>query len=135
MNARICILCAAILGAMGVAMGAYQSHGLGKMLLKTQNLDAEILAKRVAICGDGVRYQIYHALALLGIGAALFYHPNRMLSAAAVILLLGTVVFSGALYAIVFVNENRFGMVAPVGGVLLIMGWLTIAIAAMWSPP
>ena len=115
-------------------MGAYQSHGLDKMLLKTQDLAPELLLRRVATCGDGVRYQIYHALALLGIGAVLMHRPNRILSVAAVMLLLGAAVFSGALYAIVFANNSRFGMVAPLGGMLLIIGWFATFIAA-WRFP
>lgn len=131
MNGRFCILCAALLGATGVAMGAFQSHGLEKMLEGTQALDAETLARRLAVCGDGVRYQLYHAIAFLGIGSILLQRSNRLLTIAAGILLVGTVVFSGALYAIVFLNNSKFGMVAPIGGLLLILGWCMVAAGAL----
>jgi uncharacterized membrane protein YgdD (TMEM256/DUF423 family) len=72
-----------------------------------------------------VRYQFYHTLALLAIG--LLMEKNPALKTSAILILSGTVVFSGSLYTLALANRPIWGAVTPVGGLLLILGWLSLA--------
>jgi uncharacterized membrane protein YgdD (TMEM256/DUF423 family) len=125
----------AILGAIGVALGAYGAHGLEKQLA-TWSYAGEDLAKRLANHETAVRYQMWHALAIVLVGLALTIRPNGWWNASAVAFLFGTLVFSGFLYALVVVGPNLrwFGAIVPFGGVSLIAGWVLLAIGALKSP-
>ena len=99
----------ALLGASGVALGAFGVHGLRAVL------SPEFLA----IFETAVRYQLLHALLLVALGSRVRGWPP-------VALLVGTLVFSGSLYALVGTGIRLFGAVTPIGGVLLIAGWLGV---------
>lgn len=102
----------AVLAGLSVALGAFGAHALEPLLSEA----------RLATFETAVRYQAVQALGLLLV--SVFPRPVR---GAAPWLLAGTVFFSGSLYLIVALDLPAFGAVAPVGGVLLIVGW---AIAA-----
>ena len=117
---KLFIQSGAILGALGVLIGAFGAHALKPMLEATGRSDTFETA---------VKYQFYHALALVLVGilmqnstpiAAKFY------GWAGYAFLVGTIVFSGALYTICFTGIKAFGAVAPIGGVALIVGWLLL---------
>ena len=121
MSARLLIQLAAILGGLGVAIGAFGAHALRPMLEASHRFDTFETA---------VRYQFYHALALLGIGVLWTLRPElRSLGTAGGLWLGGVVLFSGSLYLLCFTGITKLGAVAPVGGLLLIGGWLSLLLA------
>jgi uncharacterized membrane protein YgdD (TMEM256/DUF423 family) len=79
-----------------------------------------------------VRYQLYHALALLAVGATAGRLPGGALAIAGWLFVAGTVVFSGSLYVLVLSGQRWLGAVTPLGGLALLAGWLVLAWAA-WS--
>lgn len=105
---------AALLAALGVGLGAFGAHALKNML------PADLLA----IFETGVRYQMYHALALVALGAA------RFQSKGIVLLFVGTLIFSGSLYLLALTDVRVLGAITPIGGVLQIAGWVWIALDA-----
>lgn len=121
MTARLLLQLAALLGGLGVAIGAFGAHALRDILVKAGRLDTFETA---------VRYHFYHVLALVAIGALWTARPElRALSSTAWLWLGGILVFSGSLYALCFTGITKLGAVAPVGGLLLLAGWLSLALA------
>jgi uncharacterized membrane protein YgdD (TMEM256/DUF423 family) len=98
----------ALLAFLGVALGAFGAHAL----------DGLLSPDRLETYGTAVRYQMFHALGLLALGAL----PERA-QRAAPWLFWGSVIFSASLYALVFSGVSVLGAVAPVGGVLQLVGW------------
>lgn len=131
---RLCLVAAGLLGATAIALGAFHAHGMAKML-EDAGLSGELLARRLDNIETGVRYQVLHALALLGIAALLQERPSRLLGWIAAGFVLGTLLFSGSLYAIVFTGQTWFGMVAPFGGLTLIVSWAAVAFANVKRAP
>jgi uncharacterized membrane protein YgdD (TMEM256/DUF423 family) len=114
---------AAVWGAVGVALGAFGAHALDGMLRP----------ERLATFETAVRYQLIHALAA-GLAASLGARvPGAALAGS--LLLGGSAVFSGSLYALVALDVGAFGAIAPVGGVAMIAGWLTLAWGAWRTRP
>lgn len=124
----------AILGALGVALGAYGAHGLEKQLA-SWGYASEDLAKRLANHETAVRYQMWHALAIVLVGVALMGRSTVWWQAAAWALLIGVLIFSGPLYALVVTGPNWrwLGAVVPIGGLSLIVGWVLLAVGALRS--
>jgi uncharacterized membrane protein YgdD (TMEM256/DUF423 family) len=98
----------AVLALLAVAFGAFGAHALKEI----------VTPERLQTFETGVRYQMYHALALL-IMSVLPLKNNR----AAWFLLIGTIIFSGSLYLLVLSGVGIFGAITPLGGVLQIIGW------------
>jgi uncharacterized membrane protein YgdD (TMEM256/DUF423 family) len=121
----------AVLGAIGVALGAYGAHGLEKQLAAWGYAGDE-LAKRLANHETAVRYQMWHALAIALVGVALLSRPAPLWNAAAGLMLAGVLIFSGCLYGLVLTGPNFrwLGAVVPIGGVSLIIGWVLLAVGA-----
>ena len=119
---------AAGLGAFGVFLGSFGAHLLPVVLNARGLPDAE-LADLLDIFETGVRYQMYHALAMLGAGLLRLHQDNRWASASALTFLVGIVVFSGFLYAIALTGLRIFGAIVPLGGIALIVGWILLAVA------
>lgn len=122
----------AVLGAIGVALGAYGAHGLEKQLV-AWGYEGDALAKRLANHETAVRYQMWHALAIVLIGVAMLSRPTPLWNASAGLLLAGVLIFSGCLYALVLTGPSFrwLGAVVPIGGVSLILGWSLLAIGAL----
>lgn len=108
----------AVLGGLAVGLGAFAAHGMKAHYEPAQLVTFE----------TGVRYQMYHALALLGCGVLGF--GGRRTGAAAICFLLGVLLFSGSLYALVWTDSKWLGAVTPFGGVLFLVGWLLLAVRA-----
>lgn len=104
----------ALLAALGVAIGAFAAHAL-----KTR-LDPQMLAN----VETAVRYQMYAALALLALGT----QPWQ--TRAPLPLLLGALIFSGSLYLMAATGLKWLGAITPIGGVLLIAGFVLAALDA-----
>ncbi len=99
-----------------VALGAFGAHGL------RQILPAEMLA----VYETGVRYHMVHALALIAAGLAGLrggQADRRLLSAAAWAFGIGTLLFSGSLYALAATGLGWLGAVTPAGGLAFLAGW------------
>lgn len=114
---------AAFLGAITVALGAFGAHGLKKMAAP------EI----VASFETGVRYQFYHIIALLFVGIIYEKFPRKLLRWSGFFFLAGMLLFSGSIYLLTFlkatdkVGLEGIGMITPIGGILLIVGWMLLA--------
>ena len=123
----------AILGAIGVAFGAFGAHWLPGILEKLGYINE--VARRTANHETAVRYQMWHALAIVLVGVMLTTRPNSWLVASGWAFLVGVLLFSGMLYALVLTGPNFrwLGAVVPIGGLSLIVGWLLLAIGALRS--
>ncbi|MFG6667800.1 DUF423 domain-containing protein [Halomonas sp. HNIBRBA4712] len=114
----------ALSGASMVALGAYAAHGL----------PARASSEMVSAVETGVRYQAWHTLAML---AVLVWRAQRPRSGQRLVLslwLLGTLAFSGSLYAMALGGMN-LGIVTPIGGVALIGGWLSLLLVTLIARP
>jgi uncharacterized membrane protein YgdD (TMEM256/DUF423 family) len=98
----------ALLAALGVALGAFGSHGL------RGTLSAEALGW----WNIAVQYQMWSALGLVALGAS-----TRRLGLAAALIGIGALIFSGSLYALALTGARWLGMVTPLGGLAMITGW------------
>lgn len=114
----------AIIGSLSaflaVSAGAFGAHFL-KQRLSTESL---------AIFETAVRYQMYHALALIFVAYAMYTFYSSWLLSAACCFALGSLLFSGSLYMLVFSGVKSWGMVTPVGGLFFLVGWLTLCVAS-----
>lgn len=118
---RTFFILAAIFGGLGVALGAFGAHALRDRL--TPDL--------IATFETGVRYQVYHALALFGVVLAMSRWPQSNLAAwAGWLFVAGIVIFSGSLYTLALSGQRWWGAVTPIGGVAFISGWLCLMLVA-----
>ena len=117
---RTFLIFGGLLGSLAVAAGAFGSH-----ILK-ENLSVELFA----IFEVAARYHMYHALALLGTAWASTQWPGPWTTAAGYCFLIGSTLFSGSLYLLSLSDTRWLGAITPLGGVILIAGWLCLAIAA-----
>ena len=122
---RKILIYAAICGALGVLLGALGAHGLDG-ILEARGDSPEHIVKRLDQFDVGVRYHLVHSLALLAL-AALPFGPPRNRRRVAHLFLLGLVLFSGSLYALVLSDIGKFGMITPLGGLVWIAAWLSLA--------
>ena len=119
---RTFVVAGALSALVAVALGAFGAHGLRGRLAPDMLNVFEI----------GVRYQIYHALALLVCGWAATRWPGGSVASAGWLFVAGTIVFSGSLYALALTGHRWLGAITPLGGVAFLIGWLALAWAA-WS--
>jgi uncharacterized membrane protein YgdD (TMEM256/DUF423 family) len=123
MNQKITLLAGAILGMLGVGLGAFGAHALKNLLTQNGRVETFELA---------VRYQFYHTLAILIVGILMDKFSGSAIQWTPLLMLLGVILFSGSLYAYSLTNIKGFAMVTPIGGLFLLGGWamLVYAIAA-----
>ena len=107
---------------MAIGMGAFAAHGLG-IRLEASGLSPDRLAERLATFETAARYQLAIAVVLLFLAprtnVAIFRRSFGMFLA-------GTVIFSGSLYLLVLLDQSWLGAVTPIGGLLLILAWLSL---------
>jgi len=116
------IALAAINGFIAVGLGAFAAHGL------KSRLPEDLLA----IFQTGVQYQMYHALALFGVGLlAMQLSDSTLLRASGWLFLIGIVIFSGSLYILSLSGIRWLGAITPIGGVAFLTGWALLAIAML----
>lgn len=132
MSPKAWVICGAVLGGLSVALGAFGAHGL-LGALESQGLSAADLARRLENWETAARYHMYHALALIAVGWIASRSGGAWSSVAGWCFIVGTAIFSGCLYALVLSGVRVLGAIVPIGGVLLIVGWLSLAIAAAKS--
>lgn len=118
---RVFFAIASILGALSVAGGAFGAHALKGQLTEAALGSFE----------TGVRYQMYHALALLVVALLAKQSPTvGLLNAAGWCFVAGIVLFSGSLYGLSLAGIKALGPVTPLGGAAFIAGWICLAIAS-----
>lgn len=121
MAGRYWMVCGAVLAAVGVGLGAIGAHVLKEKLSADQLVTYE----------TGVRYHLFHALALIVIGLIIERHTSSLLTASAVLMLVGIVLFSGGIYAWLATAIKPFVHIVPIGGLALIVGWLLLAVGLL----
>ncbi|HEX9733829.1 MAG TPA: DUF423 domain-containing protein [Thermoanaerobaculia bacterium] len=114
------IAAGALCCALSIAAGAFGAHGL------RSRLDADALA----LWETAARYLMYAGLGAALVGLAALHQARRGLDAAAVMLLAGGLVFSGTVAALALGGPRWLGAVTPLGGLLLILGFVVFALAA-----
>ena len=115
-SARTLRIAGALLLAVGTVIGAFGAHAL----------KSSLPADRYEVLQTAVHYQFVNALGLLLVGIAA-ERVTPLLRTAGTLLLAGVLLFSGSLYLILAGAPAGVGMVTPLGGVLLIVGWLLAA--------
>lgn len=126
---RQIILFASLCGASGVALGALGAHGL-ESFLTDREYGPELVEKRLQQFDTGVRYHLIHAVALLGLAGWSTDESNggnsKIKRWVGRLFVVGILLFSGSLYALVLSNQTKFGMITPIGGLSWIVGWLCL---------
>lgn len=117
MNSGMTLRLGALFAGLAVAIGAFAAHAL------QQRLDADAL-QTIEI---GVRYQMYHGLAL--VLCAALAERGRRVRAAASCFVAGIVLFSGSLYGLALGEIAWLGPVTPVGGVAFLAGWVLLVLS------
>ena len=117
---RVFFALGCVSGFLAVGLGAFGAHAL------KARLSPELLATFEV----GVRYQMYHALALLAVGWAATRWPGTAANASGWLFVAGTVIFSGSLYALSLTGLRWLGAITPIGGAAFLAGWLCLAWAA-----
>jgi len=124
MTHRIALIWAGLLGATGVLLGAFGAHAMHGLLTA---------AGMGEVWETAVRYQLLHAVALLGLSAWMRAGsgvPVGRAAWAAGCWIVGTLLFSCSLYLLALGWPRWIGAITPIGGALLIAGWIAAAAAA-----
>jgi uncharacterized membrane protein YgdD (TMEM256/DUF423 family) len=106
---------AAVLGMLAVIAGAFGAHAL----------KARLGAEQLASWTTAAQYHLIHSVALLALALFATY-SGRSIKLPATLMTTGIVLFSGSIYLLVLTKMRWLGPVTPIGGLLLIMGWLSL---------
>tara|TARA_B100000003_G_scaffold188968_1_gene185810 strand:+ start:121 stop:489 length:369 start_codon:yes stop_codon:yes gene_type:complete len=112
------IIIGSLLCALSVVLGAFGSHGLKSKLSIDQ----------LVVYETATRYLMYHAIGLFLIGVLSYNLPANSIRLPGIIMFFGVLIFSGSLYIVSLKKISYFGMVAPIGGMALIISWVLLAI-------
>jgi len=115
------IVLGALSACLSVAAGAFGAHAL----------KGSFGPEALVTWETAARYQMYHALAMLAVGLSAQALRTTSLRVAGLLFLVGTLVFSGSLYALVLTGERWLGAITPIGGLALMAGWLAFAWAVI----
>ncbi len=119
MMVKVMLIAGALFSFAGVAAGAFAAHGLKNRMTP----------EMFAIFEVGVRYHMYHALALLAVAFSINLFPQSGVHVAGYFFILGILIFSGSLYLLSLTGARWLGALTPVGGFCFLLGWLWI----IWS--
>lgn len=117
--AKIFLILGGSFAGLAVALGAFGAHAL-KSVLEVTN--------RMETFETGIKYQFYHALALLVLGLLMQKFDHRMFTWAGYSFVTGIILFSGSLYILSLSGVTKWGAVTPLGGIAFIIGWITLII-------
>lgn len=117
---RLFFILGAASGLIAVAAGAFGAHALRSRLTP----------EHLAVFETAVRYQMFHALALFVAAWAVTRWPGGAPLWAGWLFALGTVLFSGSLYALALTGTRWFGAITPLGGLAFLAGWLCLVLSA-----
>jgi uncharacterized membrane protein YgdD (TMEM256/DUF423 family) len=118
---KVWFVTGAALALVGVGLGAFGAHALRVRL----SVDA------LAVFETGVRYQMYHAIALLAVAFAVQRWGGGLTNWAGALFAAGILLFSGSLYALALSGARAFGAITPLGGVAFLAGWACLGLAAL----
>ncbi|MBI3543260.1 MAG: DUF423 domain-containing protein [Deltaproteobacteria bacterium] len=118
--ARHWLVLGALSGFVSVAAGAFGAHAL----------KARLAPELLAVFQTGAQYQMYHALALVGVGLWAAQNPGASAGVPGWCFTAGSAIFSGSLYALALTGTRWLGAITPLGGLLFLAGWLSLAVAA-----
>jgi uncharacterized membrane protein YgdD (TMEM256/DUF423 family) len=118
---RFFFVVGSVMAFFAVALGAFAAHGL------KPRLSSEMLA----VFEVGVRYHMYHALALLAVAWACARWPDSRAHIAGWAFLFGIIIFSGSLYVLSTTGIRWIGAITPIGGVAFLIGWILL-VWAVW---
>jgi len=118
---RTFIFIGSLAAALGVAFGAFGAHGLRNRLSP----------EMVAVFETAVRYEMYHALALLALAALMTRFDGYLFHIAGWSFTVGIVLFSGSLYLLALTGVRILGAITPLGGIAFIVGWVCLVIASL----
>lgn len=118
---KLFVILGALLGGLSVAAGAFGAHALR----------AQLAPRMLEVFETAVRYQMYHALALFAAAWMVQQTQAQSAQVAGWAFVVGTVLFSGSLYAMVLTGTRGLGAITPIGGVVLIIGWGALALSAL----
>ena len=110
---RIFVIFGALSAFIGIAAGAFGAHGL------KSRLSAEMLS----VFEVGVRYQMYHAFALIAAAWMQSKWPSPLITSGGWLFVIGTVLFSGSLYLMSLSGTSWLGAITPLGGLSFLAGW------------
>ena len=122
---RALLLLAGANGFLGVALGAFGAHGL-----KARLASAADGAQRLGWWETASHYQLVHAIAIGMCGLLLARSGGTAATTAGYCFAAGIALFSGSLYAMTLTNMRGLGAITPIGGLLLLAGWLAFLVAA-----
>lgn len=111
---KLFLILGSTLGGLAVMIGAFGAHAL-KNLLESSG--------RYETFETAVKYQFYHALALILLGILMLNFKHNYYNYAGYSFTIGTIIFSGSLYILCLTGITKFGMITPIGGLFLIAGW------------
>jgi uncharacterized membrane protein YgdD (TMEM256/DUF423 family) len=114
---KLFFIAGAISAFIGVAAGAFGAHAL----------KSRMAPDLLAVFEVGVRYQMYHAFALLAAAWVLGRWPGSAASAAGMLFIVGTLLFSGSLYLLSLTGIRWLGAITPLGGLAWLAAWLCLA--------
>jgi uncharacterized membrane protein YgdD (TMEM256/DUF423 family) len=120
---RQALVSGSLLAALAVILGAFGAHAL----------KALVTPEKLMVFETGVRYHFYHSLALLATGIIYSHFPAKQLRLATGLFITGIALFSGSLYAMVFVGISGgslgpLGIITPIGGLFFIAAWIMLAL-------
>jgi len=118
---RTFLFVGALAGLLGVGFGAFGAHAL------RGRLSPDMLT----VFETAVRYQMYHALALLLTAALAARSDGWLVSMAGWSFTIGIVLFSGSLYALALSGVTVFGAVTPIGGLAFLIGWACLVVVGI----
>lgn len=138
MSASRWLLLGAIFGGLSVGLGAFAAHGLDKVFVEQYAGQTRVVAgetvplskKFLNDFNTGAEYQMSHSLALLAVGLLAHRRASVRLVIAGAAFTVGIVLFSGSLYVLTLTGVTKWGMVTPLGGVALLVGWIALALEA-----
>ena len=130
---KLWLLIGAISGFLAVALGAFGAHGLETRFEK-QGYEGLALLDKLDPWKTAAQYQLVHALALLAVGLLAARRCGLAINLAGVAMTLGTLLFSGCLYGWTLGGPKFLMIFVPIGGLLLIAGWICLAVA-VWRLP
>lgn len=123
-SAKKILVTGSILGGLSVMIGAFGAHALKPLLTEYQRTETFELA---------VRYQFYHALAILFLGLVASKINVKQATWAFLFFVGGIILFSGSLYGYSLTNQTTFALITPVGGLFFLGGWIVLTIALLQS--
>ena len=134
MRGKLWLVMDGFFGASAVGIGAYHAHGLAATLEQAA-LDPAEIERRLELVETAYRYQILHAIVILCVGVFLRGCPSSVLAKlAGLAFVIGIVLFSGSLYGLALTGNEAFSRVAPIGGIMLIAGWVLVALTGLLTP-